>query len=109
MNVTVERDDNIKIVAIEGRLDVLGSDQARDEIINLLDNKPMIVSMAKCDYVSSSGLRALIVIAKTAKTKGTKVIYAAATDEVVDVLEMTGFIHMLNCVPTIAEAEKELQ
>ena len=108
MNVTVERDDNIKIVAIEGRLDVAGSDQARDAIINLIDNKPMIVNMEKCDYVSSSGLRALIVIAKTAKSKGTKVIYAAAIDEVIDVLEMTGFLHMLNCVSTIAEAEKEL-
>ena len=108
MNVTVERDDNIKIVAIEGRLDVVGSDQARDAILNLLDSKSMIVDMSKCDYVSSSGLRALIVIAKTAKSKGTKLIYAAAIDEVVDVLEMTGFIHMLNCVSTIAEAEKKL-
>ena len=108
MNVTVERDDNIKIVAIEGRLDVVGSDQARDEIVNLMDNKPMIVDMSKCDYVSSSGLRALIVVAKTAKTKGIKVIYAAAIDEVIDVLEMTGFLRMLNYVPTIEDAIKEL-
>ena len=102
MNVTVERDDNIKIVALDGQLDVSSSDNARDEV------KPMIVNLEKCTYVSSSGLRALLMIAKTAKSKGIKLIYAAAIEEVLDVFEMTGFIKMLHCVPTIDDAIKEL-
>ncbi|MBR1729127.1 MAG: STAS domain-containing protein [Selenomonadaceae bacterium] len=109
MNVTVERDDNIKIVALDGQLDVASSDKARDEVAALIDSKPMIVNLEKCTYVSSSGLRALLMIAKTAKAKGTKVIYAAAIDEVIDVFEMTGFIKMLHCVKTIEDAEKELK
>ena len=54
MQVTLERDNILKIVAVEGKLYVLGSDFAREEILKLLDNKPMIISMAKCNYVSSS-------------------------------------------------------
>ena len=108
MNVTVERDDNIKIVALDGQLDVSSSDNARDEVIALIDSKPMIVNLEKCTYVSSSGLRALLMIAKTAKSKGIKLIYAAAIEEVLDVFEMTGFIKMLHCVPTIDDAIKEL-
>lgn len=108
MDVRIERDDAIKIVSIDGRLDVAGSDQARDEIIKLIDGKPMIISMAKCPYVSSSGLRAMVVISKTAKAKKTRLIYAAATAEVMDVLEMTGFKRMLQFAATTTEAESEL-
>lgn len=108
MNVTVEQNDSIKILAFEGQLDVASSDFAREETLKLLEEKPTIISMAKCSYVSSSGLRALLMIAKTAKAKNIKVIYAAAIPEVVDVLQMTGFSKLLRCVPTIEDAKKEL-
>ena len=108
MNVTIERDDNIKLIALDGQLDVASSDKAREEVINLLDGKPTVVSLEKVSYVSSSGLRTLLMIAKTAKARKIKIVYAAAIDSVVDVLEMTGFIKMLRCVKTIDDAIKEL-
>ena len=108
MTVTVERNDNIKIIALDGQIDVATSDTTRDEVIALLEKKPTIIKMPKVTYVSSSGLRALLLIAKTAKSKGIKIIYAEAVPEVVDVLQMTGFIKMLHCVPTLADALKEL-
>jgi len=109
MTVTVERDDDLKIIALEGELQASNADSIRDEVIALIDKKPMIVSMGKCTYVSSAGLRALLMIAKTAKARKVKVIYAAATEEVTDVLKMTGFIKMLRCVDSVADAEKELR
>lgn len=108
MTITVTRDDNIKIIALNGQLDVASSDKARDEVISLLDSKPTIISLEKVSYVSSSGLRALLMIAKTAKSKKINMIYAAAIPEVIDVFEMTGFIKMLRCVNTIEDAEKAL-
>ncbi|MBR1419873.1 MAG: STAS domain-containing protein [Selenomonadaceae bacterium] len=108
MTVTLTRDDNIKIIELDGQLDVATSDKTRDEVIEMLDEKPTIVSMEKVTYVSSSGLRALLMIAKTAKSKNVKIIYAGAIEEVVDVLQMTGFIKMLHCVATVDDAIKEL-
>lgn len=108
MQVTVKQNDAIKILEFEGQLDVASSDFAREETLKLLEKKPTIISMAKCTYVSSSGLRALLMIAKAAKSKGVKVIYAETIPEVMDVLQMTGFIKFLTCAKTIEEAEKEL-
>lgn len=107
MTVTVKRNDAVKIIALDGQIDVATSDKTREEIIALLENKPTIILMPKVTYVSSSGLRALLMIAKNAKARGVKVIYAEAVPEVVDVLEMTGFIKMLHCVPTLNDALKE--
>lgn len=109
MTVTVERDDDFKIISLDGELQAVNADSVRDEVIALIAEKPMIISMEKCKYVSSAGLRALLMIAKTAKARKVKVIYAAATEEVTDVLKMTGFIKMLKCVKTVADAEKELR
>ena len=109
MTVTVERDDDVKIVTLDGELQATNADDIRDEVIGLIDKKPMIVSMEKCKYVSSAGLRALLMIAKTAKSRGVKVIYAAIIEEVEDIFKMTGFLKMLKCAKTIADAEKELR
>ncbi len=108
MTIKVERDDDIKIISLDGQLDVASSDNTRDGVISLLDGKPTIISLAKVSYVSSSGLRALLMIAKTAKSKKINMVYAAAIDEVIDVFEMTGFIKMLRCVKTVEDAEKAL-
>ena len=108
MTVTVTRDDNIKIIELDGQLDVATSDKTRDEILALIDGKPTIIAMQKLTYVSSSGLRAMLMTAKTAKARNTTIIYAGAIEEVVDVLQMTGFIKMLHCVATIDDAIKEL-
>ena len=109
MQVTVESNDAIKILAFEGHLDVASSDFAREETLKLLEDKPMIISMSKCSYVSSSGLRALLMITKAAKAKKVKVTYAGAIPAVMDVLQMTGFSKLLHCVPTIEEAKKEFE
>ena len=106
MTVTVERDDDLKIIALDGELQANNADNIRDEVISLIDKKPLIISMEKCTYVSSAGLRALLMIAKTAKSRGVKVVYAAIIEEVEDILKMTGFVKMLKCVKTIEDAEK---
>ncbi len=105
----MERNDDVMVLSLQGRLDVVASDKVRDEIVRLLENKPCIISLAGCDYVSSSGLRALLMIAKAAKGRGIRLIFAAACAEVVDVFEMTGFLRLLECVPTIAAAEAQLR
>ena len=109
MTVTIERDDDLKIIALDGELQATNADNILDEVIALIDKKPIIISMEKCTYVSSAGLRAMLMIAKTAKMRKVKIVYAAATKEVADVLEMTGFMKMLKCVATVADAEKELR
>lgn len=109
MEITVERDDDLKIIALDGEIQANNADDVRDQVINLIDKKPTIISMEKCRYVSSAGLRALLMIAKTAKSRGVKVVYAATIEEVLDIFKMTGFIKMLKCVDTVADAEKELR
>ncbi len=109
MKITVERDDTIRVVHIDGSLDAEGTELLSAEVPKLIDTKPVVLSMEDCPYVTSSGLRSLLVLAKTAKAKGVCVIYTGMVPEVKDILEMTGFDKLLQHVPTVEDAEKEIR
>ena len=53
-------DDDLKIIALDAELKATNADSFRDEVIALIDTKPITVSMEKCTYVSSAGLRAML-------------------------------------------------
>mgnify|MGYP003310931282 CR=1 FL=1 len=109
MVVTVKRDDDIRVVEINGSLDIEGADVMSKEVTKLIDTKSLILSMENCPYVASSGLRSLLVLAKTAKAKGVCVVYANMVPEVMDIIEMTGFDNLIQHVPTLEEAEKVIR
>ena len=50
----------MKIIALDAELKATNADSFRDEVIALIDTKPITVSMEKCTYVSSAGLRAML-------------------------------------------------
>ena len=106
MKISVEFDDAVQIIHLDGRLDVSVSEQVWTKLSGLFDHRTMIISMVHCDYVSSAGIRVLIMLAKAAKSRNTRLILAEVCDEVREVFEMTGFINLLECVPTIAEARQ---
>ena len=109
MKISVVRDDDIKIIELDGQIDIKTSDEVMKEVTSLLEGKPTIIMMDKVSYVSSSGLRALLMIDKKAKAQQIKTVYASVMPEVRDVMKMTGFLKMLQCVDTVADAEKILQ
>lgn len=109
MEITVEKQAGCKVITLAGRLDVTAAEQVREQVFaELAEEKPVILSMADCVYVSSAGLRALLLIMKAARLKNLGIVAAAATEEVMDIFTMTGFDAMLHFAPTVAAARQLL-
>lgn len=111
INVTCETIENgVKLVKVSGSMNVNTSEQAQEDIFRFLEaNDRIAIDLSACEYISSSGLRVLLLTAKRAKSLQAKVVYAAAIPEVKEVLEMTGFIKVLECADTLDEAVALLQ
>jgi anti-anti-sigma factor len=62
------------------------------------------VDLAGLRYISSAGLRVLLVAAKRLKPEGGRLLLAAPSELVGQVLEIAGFSAMLETCPTIEEA-----
>ena len=87
--------DNLTMEII-GRLDAATAPQLEKELNNSLTGiKSLILDFSQLEYIASAGLRVLLVAQKRMNKQGTMSI-KNVTEEVKEVLDMTGFINFLH-------------
>ena len=92
MEIRKEQLDNQVILYVEGRLDTSSAPRLEEEMKQVsLENK-LIFDFGGLDYISSAGLRVLLVTKKMFKDQ---FILRNVKEEVKQILEITGFIDML--------------
>ncbi|MBF2077526.1 MAG: STAS domain-containing protein [Synechococcales cyanobacterium T60_A2020_003] len=64
----------------------------------------MLVNLEKLDFITSAGLRVLLLASKLLQASGGKLKICTANDSVKDVLETCGFDSLIALYPTEAEA-----
>ncbi|MEC9347615.1 MAG: STAS domain-containing protein [Pseudomonadota bacterium] len=99
------------VVRVEGRIDQASAAEFQkhltDQVGLAIDGgKQIVVDLSKVDYISSVGLRALMVANKQARPKGV-VIRVASMQEVVK--EVFTISHFDKVFPTFDEMPKALQ
>ncbi len=82
------------VLRLDGRLDATNAMDLEKEARALLSLQPhpLILSLGGLEYISSAGLRVLLLSAKLAQAKGTSVALCALSDAVRKVMELSGFI-----------------
>ncbi len=84
-------------VKVLGRLDTNTAPELDDNIKKDIDNVEKIeLDLKELDYISSAGLRTVLVIHKTMSAKKGKLVIKNIKDEVMEVFDMTGFSSFLN-------------
>lgn len=92
MEIKVSDKDSGKYIELIGNLDGGSSDQVTEQVLSILEaSKKIIIDMEECLYVSSAGLRTLLTIGKNIKMKNGDMTIINLSEEVKDVMEMTGF------------------
>lgn len=87
-----EIDSGITKITLNGRMDMQGVDEIKEAFEALVgaSSGAMIVDMSGVPYMSSIGIRCLLVNAKTVNKRGKKYFISAPQDDVKSVLEMSG-------------------
>lgn len=84
------------ILEIEGRIDTNTSPQLQTELLKVFQNaKKVVLDFEKIQYVSSAGLRALLIGQKTAASKKATMELINVPAVVMTVLESVGFSKVL--------------
>jgi anti-sigma B factor antagonist len=94
------------VVELAGRLDSNTSKTVEDRLAALLDGgaKALVLDFAALEYVSSAGLRVLLVVAKRMKAAQGRLAICALRPEVREVFEISGFSKIFSIFPGKAEA-----
>jgi len=97
MTISKTKDGDTLILALEGRLDTTTAPQLQDALIPEFDaEKNIRLDFKNLAYVSSAGLRILLLGEKTAKGKGGKMTLVNVSAEILEIFEMTGFSDVLS-------------
>ncbi len=111
MRITQNLENGLVNVKVEGRLDATSSIEAQKELERILDadSSKMLVDLSGLEYISSAGLRVLLVVAKKMQQKGGKIVLAALTPNVKEVFEISGFSSIFKIFDTVEESTATLQ
>ncbi len=83
-------------LALDGRLDTTTAPRLQEVLLPAYDEaNDITLDFTKLAYVSSAGLRVLLMGQKEAKKKGGAMALTGVSEEIMEVLEMTGFADML--------------
>lgn len=84
-------------ISLEGRLDTNSSPAFEKELNTILpDVTDLTFDLAALKYVSSAGLRVLLMAQKTMNAKHGKMVIRNCNDDLMDIFEVTGFVDILN-------------
>lgn len=97
MTITNSEKDGKITMLIEGRLDKISSPILEEEMKKQLEKKmDIVIDFKKLEYISSAGLRVLIASEKQLKEIGKTLEIINVNDDVMSILNVTGFTYILN-------------
>ena len=94
------------VVALVGRLDAVTTPEYERRVQELLagDETRLVLDLERLDYISSAGLRGLLLTAKLLKARDGQVRFANVTGNVRSVFDMSGFANMFPIEESVAAA-----
>ena len=93
MDMTTERKDGVLAASIGGRIDGTNSADFEQAIRTAVqdDDRAVIVDLEQLSYISSAGLRAVLLTAKYLSNQGAKFALCSLTGPIKEVFEVSGF------------------
>lgn len=93
MNLQSIKEKNATVVTISGRMDAVTAPEYEKTVNELIaaGETMFVIDFNTLDYISSAGLRGLLVTAKQLKGKGGQVRFANIKGTVKEVFDISGF------------------
>lgn len=107
MNITTTEQNGVTVISLEGRLDGQHAQTAEQAFLGLAGSEgrtKFVLDFTHMQYISSAGLRVVLVAAKKVRSLQGKLVCASMSEQVRDVFEMSGFLSILETAPSTEEA-----
>jgi anti-anti-sigma factor len=99
MTINKTQEDGKITFVLDGKLDTTEAPRLQEVLIPAFDEAQHIeLDLSKVAYVSSAGLRVLILAQKTAKEKGASMTLKGVSDEIMKIFKMTGYDTVLTII-----------
>jgi len=110
MEITeLKYEDGRLTAGLSGRMDAITASEFTKQLeIWIADGKKnFVIDCSKLDYISSAGLRSVLIIAKKVRTIEGKLQLAALQESVHNVFEISGFDKIIPILTNVDDAEAQ--
>ena len=110
MDISEERKAEFVILGLSGKLDATSAKTFEDKILGVINagTQRLVVDLSRLEYVSSSGLRVLLLAAKRLQTTDGKMVLCGLQDHIRQVFDLAGFSSILSVYGSRDEAIEAL-
>lgn len=100
MNITEEQSNGVAVLKPAGRIDSATAGEFEKCLVAAVGaGNRVVVDMVQLGYISSAGLRALLVAAKKARPAGGRIALAAMSPPIREVFDLSGFSSLFEIYP----------
>lgn len=94
------------LLKVDGRIDMSNSDAFKDRLMTAVSaaERAVVVDLAGVDYISSAGLRSLMIALRAAKRQSKAFGVAALGPLVIEIFTISRFNLVLSLYPTVRDA-----
>ena len=110
MDIAESRKNGAVVLGLNGRVDASNASVLEQRVLALLDagETRLVIDCAQLQYISSAGLRVLLVAAKRLSNSG-KLALAALNNQIRDVFDIAGFSSIFQICRTQDDAVAAVQ
>jgi anti-sigma B factor antagonist len=111
MEINIQIISGISVVSVIGNIDALTSDEVANALTSLVaqGQVKLVLDLGKVSFMSSAGLRAILVALKETRSHNGDLRLADAQLGVDKVLQLSSFTTILKCFPSVDQAVKSYQ
>jgi anti-anti-sigma factor len=110
IDILHREDDGLHILHLAGRLDSATSPEAEKRIIEIIEKgELMVINLKDLVFISSAGLRLMLVFMKKTKTRNARMIFCSPGDQILKTLEVSNLTEFLEIASSLDEALARLR
>ncbi|GAB4024237.1 STAS domain-containing protein [Spirosoma koreense] len=110
MNVTSSTVEGITVVEATGNIDSKTAPEfERTAVAAIQGQSKVIIDLTKVEFLSSAGLRVLLMIYRQVKAKSGNVVLVGTSEEIQDIMSNTGFLSFFIMADTLKEGLNTLK
>lgn len=109
MAVNIRSDNDIVIIEIDGKIDNKTAPDVQMQALSATKTaSKVILDLTQVSFLSSAGLRVLLLLYRQIKAANGQIALVGVSDEIKDVMTVTGFINFFTLSDTMDDGIKEL-
>ena len=108
MIITITEKNNCRVAEVKGRIDTATAPEAEKHLKAFVaaEDGPVLLDCSGLEYISSGGLRILLVIEKELKSANRHIVLCCLRPEVEKIFRLTGFTAIFTLEKSVQDAIK---